>query len=133
MEYKMSDTTIISKSGKHRGGQPGNTNALRHGFYAANLGQASPRQYNEVEMRNLLGEVAMLKDYMYRLYTCNLQSTDSPTLAETLRALSLAGMALARVLQVHNDILIYGKTDASLDDLISSLDASVDHVKSLDL
>ncbi len=43
---------------------------------------------------------------MYILYTCNLQSRDSAVLAETLRALSLAGMALARLLQVHTDIRI---------------------------
>jgi len=70
-------------------------------------------------MRNLMGEAAMLKDYMYILYTCNLEVRDSrelcapewvlregSVLAETLRALSLAGMALSRLLQVHCDVRI---------------------------
>jgi len=92
---------------KRRKGAPkGNKNALRHGFYAKNLGLSSPSKLDEFEMRNLMGEAAMLKDYMYTLYTCNLEVRDSAILAETLRALSLAGMALARLLQVHSDVHI---------------------------
>jgi len=92
---------------KRRKGAPkGNKNALRHGFYAKNLGLSSPSKLDEFEMRNLMGEAAMLKDYMYILYTCNLEVRDSAILAETLRALSLAGMALSRLLQVHCDVRI---------------------------
>jgi hypothetical protein len=123
--------TVVQRK---RGGQLGNQNALRHGFYAANLGQISPRQYDETEMRNLLGQAAMLKDYMYKLYTKNADSTDSNTIIESLRALSLAGVSIARVLQAHNDLRLYGsKTDSSLDQLLSSLDAASDLAESLDL
>jgi hypothetical protein len=123
--------TVIRRK---RGGQPGNQNALRHGFYAANLGQISPRQYDENEMRNLLGQAAMLKDYMYKLYTTNAESTDSDTIIESLRALALAGISIARVLQAHNDLRIYGsKTDGTFDQLFSSLDAASDQAASLDL
>ena len=101
----MSDTPIINAKGKP-GGQPGNKNALKHGFYARNLGMSSPSKLDEFELRNLLGEAAMLKDYMYILYNRNLETHDSIVLAETLRALSLASMALARLLQVHTDIRI---------------------------
>lgn len=113
----------IVNAKKKPGGQPGNSNALRHGFYARNLGNFSPRLYPEAEMRNLLGEAAMLKDYMYFLYNCNVESTDSAVLAETLRALALAGMSLARLLQVHKHIRVYQDTppESSLDDLLASL------------
>ena len=52
----------ISKPQKRRGAPNGNKNRLRHGFYAKNLGMASPANFDEREMRNLLGEAAMLKD-----------------------------------------------------------------------
>ncbi len=104
-----------------RGGQPGNINALRHGYYAKNLGVASPTTLDEFEIRNLAGEAAMLKDYMFKLYNCNIESTDSATLAETLRALSLAGMALARILHVHTRIRPSRETGSSLSDAIDEL------------
>ncbi len=76
----------------------------------------------------------MLKDYMYKLYTTNAESTDSTTIIESLRALALAGVAIARVLQAHNDLRLYGnKTDSSLGQLLSSLDAASDQAASLDL
>ena len=96
----------ISNPKRRKGAPKGNKNALRHGFYAKNLGLSSPSKLDEFEMRNLMGEAAMLKDYMYILYTCNLEVRDSTILAETLRALSLAGMALSRLLQVHCDVHI---------------------------
>ena len=108
---------------RKRGGQPGNTNSLRHGFYARNLGQFSPRKYDETELRNLLGEAAMLKDYMFFVYNSNLGCTDSVTLADTLRALALAGVALSRVLQVHSHIRITPSSGGNhLSALLDSLD-----------
>ena len=96
----MSDITII-ESPRKPGGQPGNTNALRHGFYAKNLGFDGPKTIDEYEMRNLLGEAAMLKDFMFKLYTAGIEAPDSSQIADPLRALSLASMALSRLLDVH--------------------------------
>lgn len=45
----------------------------------------------------------------------------------------IAGIALVRVLQVHNYILICSKPDIPLDKLLPSLDASVSYVNSLNL
>lgn len=128
----MSDTSIIDplqdpnakliNPKRSRGAPKGNKNALRHGFYAKNLGLSSPSKFDEFEMRNLMGEAAMIKDYMYILYTCNLESRDSAVLAETLRALSLAGMALARLLQVHTDIrIIRSEPDTDFKDFLNDM------------
>lgn len=99
---------------RSKGGQPGNRNAFKHGFYARNLGLVSPSKLPEKELRNLLGEAAMLKDYMYILYNCNIESHDSAVLAETLRGLALAGMALSRLLQVHNQVRVHASSNSSL-------------------
>lgn len=124
---RLDDTTEAPREAQRsRGGQPGNLNALRHGFYARDLGNFSPREYPEVELRNLLGEAAMIKDYMYFLYNHNLGSTNSAILAETLRALSLGGMALTRLLLIHNRIRVYvsPSTEKSLSDILDSLDSA---------
>ncbi len=124
-ERGMKDPNSSITQPKRRGAPNGNRNALRHGFYAKNLGMASPANFDEREMRNLLGEAAMLKDYMYILYTCNLEIRDSAVLAETLRALSLAGMALSRLLQVHNEIRITRPASAStIKDLLIDMDSA---------
>ncbi len=119
---------------RRRGAQPGNINALRHGFYARNLGMMSPSQYSEKEMRNLLGEAAMLKDYMFILYNKNIESTDSAVLSETLRALSMAGISLARVLMVYDHIRLlsdHSNNDVPLSTLLKELDTATHAVNKL--
>lgn len=96
----MSDLTLLEPARKP-GAQPGNTNALRHGYYAKNLVLDGPKSIDEYEMRNLLGEAAMLKDFMYKLYTAGIALTDHAEIAETARALYLTSMALSRILDVH--------------------------------
>jgi hypothetical protein len=121
-------------STRRRGAPLGNHNALRHGYYARNLGQISLRQYDEAEMRNLLGEAAMLKDFMFKLYNDNIDSTDKEAVASTLRILSLAGIALSRVLQTHRTIRIYSaEGDSSLKNVLAALDEETRHVENLDL
>ncbi len=143
----MSDTPVIdplkdpnvsivhpsNREAKRRRGAPnGNKNAFRHGFYAKNLGMSSPAKLNEFELRNLLGEAAMLKDYMYILYNKNLESRDSVVLAETLRALSLAGMALSRLLLVHSQIHITRSgSNTYLKDLFADMDAAASRANRL--
>jgi len=109
----MSDPNVSIIQPKGRGAPNGNKNAMRHGFYAKNLGLTSPAKLDEFELRNLMGEVAMLKDYMHILYTKNLASDDPIVLTETLRALSLAGMAVSRLLLVHCQVRITRSGSAS--------------------
>jgi hypothetical protein len=73
----------------------------------------------------------MLKDFMFNLYTTNIQCTDGAVLAETLRALSMAGMALSRILEIHCRIRVtdshrYDAAEAQLRATMKSLNAAVD-------
>jgi len=118
----MSDPNISIIQPKGRGAPNGNKNAMRHGFYAKNLGLTSPSKLDEFELRNLMGEVAMVKDYMHILYTKNLASDDPIVLTETLRALSLAGMAVSRLLLVHCQVRITrSSSSSSLNDLLADM------------
>ncbi len=131
----MSDSTVIdpltdpnasiSQPKRSRGAPNGNKNALRHGFYARQLGTVSPAKLDEFELRNLMGEVSMIKDYMHILYNKNLESTDPIVLTETLRALSLAGMAVSRLLLVHGQVRITSSgSNSTLKDLLADMDAA---------
>lgn len=77
-------------------------------------------------MRNLLGQVAMLK-----VYTASFDSTDPIVLTETLRALS---MAIARALIVYTQVRI-PCTDPPepLQNILSSLNAAAAQTGRLDL
>lgn len=122
-----------AKAAKRRKGAPnGNKNALRHGFYARELGVVSPAKLDEYELRNLMGEVSMLKDYMHILYTKNLDSSDPIVLTETLRALSLAGMAVSRLLLVHCQVRISRSgSNTYLKDLFADMDAAASRANRL--
>ncbi len=127
----MSDQPQIIKAKGKRGGQIGNKNAFKHGFYARNLGLISPSKLPESELRNLLGEAAMLKDYMYILYNCNIETRDSAVLAETLRGLALAGMALARLLQVHGQIRVSSTSNKELSAFLADMDAAASRANNI--
>lgn len=52
------------------GGQPGNTNALKHGFYSEALAEAARAKYEEARERgpiDLSEEVAICRERLYRL------------------------------------------------------------------
>ena len=119
------DPAPLDQSARKRGGQPNNTNALRHGFYARDLGIVSPQDFDEHELRNLLGEVAMLKDFMYFIYRENKDSTDSRTLTQSLRALSLAGVSMSRLLLTYDRVRLRSGKSSTLYELLDTLDAVV--------
>jgi len=127
----MSDTnqpqTQVPKKKRKVGGQPGNQNALRHGFYASKLGESSPSKYDEGEMRNLLGEVAMIKDIMFRIYQKADNCTEYSDLLEILRGLSVGGISLSRLLQTHSRVAILRNGGITFNELTSSLNFMARH------
>ena len=121
---------IIPK--KKPGAPLGNKNAFRHGFYARDLGVVSPSKLDQFELHNLMGEVGMLKDYMHILYQKNINSEDSAEITDTLHALSLASMAVSRLLLVHSRVRITRSTgDSTLKDLLADMDSAASRANRL--
>jgi|GEM_PF-1354444 len=123
VSQQMDSAPASPKPHRRRGGQPGNQNALRHGLYAKNLGQISPFEYDEADMRNLLGEVAMLKDIMYQLYTRAEGCEDTDQLNNLLRGLSIAGISISRLLQIHSRVAIMREGGITYKEFITLLSA----------
>lgn len=120
----LSAPNAVILNRKRRGAPRGNKNAFRHGFYARDLGVISPCKLDEYELRNLMGEVSMIKDYMHILYKKNLASDDADVLTDTLRALSLAGMAVSRLLLTNSRVRITRSSDSTLDDLLADMNSA---------
>jgi hypothetical protein len=87
---------------RKRGGQPGNLNALKHGFYSK---QFEPAEIQDLETRLLEGlqdEVAMLRVMMRRIMELTKGCDDLEELMNVVGVLGLAATQLAGLLRVQH-------------------------------
>jgi hypothetical protein len=88
-----------TSSKRRRGGQPGNRNALKYGFYAAQ--SPSLPSYEESPLAfDLQTEIALIRQSMQRVLTLGEPQTYREAV-DYLRALSLASTALTRLVRTH--------------------------------
>ncbi len=102
---------------RKRGAQPGNTNALRHGFYSRYLRKAENEDLTLTSDTDLASEIAMLRAVTRRVLALADGITDldqAMTLLSTLSASShrLAGM-------IYKQRLIHGNADSRILDILS--------------
>ena len=93
--------TEIHLSKRKRGGQPGNTNALKHGLYlAGNRLRNSARV--EAHIPDIYDLIAKLKRSIQVTYEVNLGADNLAESTEALRSLSLAVNGLIRLINLSN-------------------------------
>jgi len=116
---------ITGETKRKRGGQPGNKNALKHGFYAQsqelllpsasatekgarsqsdhlNERAISPANVDPLEQsESLQEEIAMLRDFMRRVVAESDRPLTHSELLDTLRVLSLAASSIARLVKIQ--------------------------------
>jgi hypothetical protein len=126
MEEKMSDNgkpADPSTTPKRRpGAQPGNTNALKHGFYSRQLNVLDRINYDAQGAQGLQDEITMLRLYIRRVLALASRTQTLQESLNTIRAISLAATSLTRLLKAHK--LLYG-TPNELEDLINQAIAEV--------
>lgn len=88
---------------KKRGGQPGNLNALKHGLYLANNRIYNTNPIERSQLCDFSALIEHFKTYSERLYALGMKSNDLAEVNMTLRSLALAGMALTRLINTHNE------------------------------
>jgi hypothetical protein len=81
---------------KKRGGQPGNTNALKHGFYSKNFSLAERRGLTAFEGVVLGDEIALLRVLIHR-YASQIQAAPALAPLETAHHLSVISQAMLRL------------------------------------
>lgn len=101
------DTEIKRK----RGAQPGNTNALRHGFYSGRFNSLEVSDLNTVMSDDLTGEIALLRVIIRRVFEfAGTEAADLDSWTKALNSLGAAATRLAGLMRTQQ-ILTGGGTD----------------------
>jgi hypothetical protein len=109
--------TDSSSSSRHRGAQPGNQNALKHGFYAAKFTEADRQDADTFDYTGLVDEVMLLRVFIRRVVEQSSTVTDVDDTLRILRALSLASASITRLMRVQKAELTPYKELGNLNDL----------------
>jgi len=83
------------------GGQPGNKNALKHGFYTRSFKKRDLNGVEETSAKSLAEEIALIRIFTRRLVESTHPSADIYELAGILRAICLASVTITRVIKAH--------------------------------
>ena len=95
---------------RKRGGQPGNTNALKHGFYARKFHELEAEDLQVALQGKLQDEIDMLRVTIRRVF--DLATDETLDLEASSRALGTLGVASTRLAGLLNtQKLLYGKQD----------------------
>jgi hypothetical protein len=93
----MSAGTNASQPGQRkRGGQPGNTNAIKHGFYAKNFSLAECRGLQATEGVVLGDEIGLLR-VLIRRFAEQIQASQGVALNESAMHLAVVSEAMLRL------------------------------------
>lgn len=86
---------------RRRGGQPGNTNALKHGFYARNLLTRDTPGLDDLPLDALADEITLMRVFIRRV-TENIDANPSLEKSiEHLRIISFAMLSLTRLMRAQ--------------------------------
>ena len=101
----MPDTSNTPpKPKRRRGGQPGNLNAYKHGFYSRNFRLFEKNDLRKIANPDLAGEINALRVAIRRLIELSDANTDTDTGIRLLSTLSLAFVRLASLLRSQSSI-----------------------------
>lgn len=108
---------------KSRGGQPGNQNALKHGFYADNFDTRENNHLDAAIADDLVSEINMLRIQTRRMFSManNIKNTEDAS--DILGALGLAATRLATLLKTQ--ALLTGGQDGTVKEAISQALAAI--------
>lgn len=96
---------------KRRGGQPGNVNAVKHGFYSRRFGELEAKDLDEALVDGLGDEIALMRVMIRRVFEyANDEAGDLEHWTGALSALGAASTRLAGLLRTQK-ILGVGEND----------------------
>ena len=88
-------------SARKRGGQPGNLNAIKHGFYSRRFSDLERLDLDALLQDGLDSEIAMLRVATRRVFDLSQGVEDLDTASGLLGVLSMASARLASLLRVQ--------------------------------
>jgi uncharacterized protein YjcR len=117
--FQVGVMTTATTSAKKRGGQPGNKNALKHGFYSEGFKPDEVDDLSALEGVDLSDEIKMLRVIMRRMFEQIGAEKSITDWAEALNALGAASTRLAGLLRTQK--LIAGSGSEVTDALSQAL------------
>lgn len=113
----------ITKLKRKRGAQPGNTNALKHGFYSHRFNSLELSDLDTALSDGLTDEIALLRVIIRRVFEyADFESQDMDTWSKALNTLGAASTRLAGLLRTQR--LIAGDSA----DVVSVLSQAIGEV-----
>jgi hypothetical protein len=111
-----------------RGGQPGNTNALVHGFYSPRFRETDLADLDQCQFSGLEDEIIMLRVYIRRVIDLSPEIEKLDAAISLLRALSLASIAMTRLIRTQQSIgpSPLDELSAALSEALQELDDPID-------
>ena len=113
-------------SPRRRGAPAGNLNAVKHGFYARQFHKADIRDLEDDQTGSLDSEIKLMRVFIRRV----LESSDArlpfPQSIELLRALSLASIAINRLIRTQH---LLRDPNASLLELQNALASMIEDME----
>ena len=99
---------------RSRGAQPGNLNALKHGFYSRQFKKADLADLDACQFSGLNDEITVLRVYLRRLIESGKDIHTFPEMLSLVRVMCLASTSLTRLLRVQHIIASPDGEKASL-------------------
>jgi hypothetical protein len=103
---------------RKRGGQLGNINALRHGFYSSPFKPLQAIDLEDILSTGLTDEIAMLRVATRRAYELANDADDIDQMIKALGALGLASIHTSRALKAQKEL---GDGDQALDAISTAI------------
>jgi len=102
----MSETKITTNpttpiTTKKRGGQKGNRNAIKHGFYARHFTREEIEDFEEMKPLGVYDEIQLVRALMRRVLESSQSDTTHAEVLETFRAICLGNFTLARLIRTQ--------------------------------
>jgi hypothetical protein len=91
----------VSKTPRHPGGQPGNLNALKHGFYTRRIHKRHLSGVENTNIKGLAEEIALIRIFTRRLIESGTDTADLYELAGILRTICLASTTITRIIKAQ--------------------------------
>ncbi len=88
-------------SSRRQGGQPGNTNALKHGFYTRRFRKRDLSGVESINLKNLAEEVALIRIFTRRMVEDSVKDPDYYDNISVLRAICLASGTISRIIKTQ--------------------------------
>jgi hypothetical protein len=103
-------TTTKGNDRKKRGGQPGNTNALKHGFYTNNFSLAERQGLESINEIILADEIALLR-VLIRRFSAQILASQGVSLNESAQHLAVISEAMLRLASLLRTNHLLGGTE----------------------